>query len=1640
MDARWLLALSGLLQILAVSESSAQIVFNSRAASPVATTFPRNRTLEKRLQTAREAAGKKEIGEAVRLLQVVIEGADRDADAFIEVGPGANVQPQLLSDDQYRRLRIAGDANGDGHFTVTELTRVFIESGTRVPRQTGSLLEDIRRECARVVSVIDTDMDGRMSMTEIDRHMATPRPTEPPVNVSLKSEAVRLLQSLGDAGLEAYEIQFGTDAAAILREAITKQDFAAIESLSRRVYFTRAGQTATQLIATWNLDNGDPLTAALQFSRLLDSARLPPASAASVAFKASVAWVRAGLPDEARRLLALLKEAAENDSVVIGGKTISLFDDQTDPVDWLEGVLRSEQLAFAANREQWPMFGGDANRNAAGGAVTPVWEPKWRVSTVDLSIVGGPEQAQLSRVEESLRRIETGYARGGLLRLPGVHPLIVGDRIIIRSLGNLKAISLEGQTLWETVMVDPAFNHALRHRNALTDAQSIRSSDHLQAFLTQRVWDDLNAGTLSSDGESIFAVEELGLLNVRSSTATDPLAPTDWNVLRAYSTRSGKLLWEIGGPRRNATQFSGHYFLGPPLPLGSRLYALSENGGQIMLLALQPFHDPNTATWNVRLEWSLALANARVTIGRDPNRRVSGLSPTYSNGKLICATSAGVVAAVNLAERQLEWGYRYPVDAPPLQVVNRLRVRPLSQSRENRWIDAGGLAANGRVMLTPRDSQDLHCLDLETGKLAWKQPRSEQLYIAAVHEDKVIAVGRSQVHAWSLANGSPAWRQPTNIDTPVGRGVRHGDVIHVPMNTGEVASIDLRTGRRLTRTRAADPLVLGNLVTVGDRIVSQTATDIVAFESADEVLQRFDLDPADSETQRRQTRIQADALLQLGDVDQALDLLRTAALKDPEDRHSRELLEVTLIEGLRTDFAENQRTADELQRSLERIDLRARVASTMLLDLCRLSPASAANVEALASAAAESPLLDEFARIRAEGLIAIGNWNSAFDALSGIGERASEGDVTRFGQNSVSTEIWAADQLRKLAETADSDSLTELNDRAASAIRNSIEHANALTLEQQFDAFSTFELDPQLRRKVVRALATDADFVTRERALRVIRDSGDSLSAAVATHELLKLYLTHNVFALAKPLADDLRERFADVAVEEGKTGSEIARIVSQNFSEQFNSLHREWDNRKLLSRTIMSTRRTTAAARSAFLAVIGNDHAFKDWGLYLDPGRLELIAVDAGGVERWKTRLRNILRSNSAPRVYAQGHVLVFATGLNILVFDASDSDASPKLLWRKDAISSNENRGRNLFAFQNRPNLSNPSAVAANPVNGVMPLAIRVVTNRAIFTQSGRSLASLDLLTGRQRWVREDVDARTVLLGDDQHLLLAQTSTGTALVLDSNVGRRKHTADIPVTRYRANSRGVPVQGPMILTPLGSRLATVERVDDEMRLSLLEPVSGVNLWTRSFGESVAFSPVADDHVAVADPKGRLAIVSLHDGSTVAENDVAPFETCTRMMLIASQRRFVVLATLQRPGGRRFASSGYFSGDIWCVDRLTGELAWTVPVDQKMPVPYLNSVAPELQQPLGLPVLLLMRRLQQFSRNGTPIVNRASAEILDLRNGSSIHTENDVGPLGNLKVAAGADPGTVNVHFMTRTVILGPTGERPGEDVPEVAP
>src|SRR5438094_321845 len=79
------------------------------------------------------------------------------------------------------------------------------------------------------------------------------------------------------------------------------------------------------------------------------------------------------------------------------------------------------------------------------------------------------------------------------------------------------------------------------------------------------------------------------------------------------------------------------------------------------------------------------------------------------------------------------------------------------------WKACSPVLHNGKLVFTAPDDAFLHCLNLADGKLLWKAPPQDDIYLAGVFDDKVLLVGKAGCRALALKDGKQLWALATGV-------------------------------------------------------------------------------------------------------------------------------------------------------------------------------------------------------------------------------------------------------------------------------------------------------------------------------------------------------------------------------------------------------------------------------------------------------------------------------------------------------------------------------------------------------------------------------------------------------------------------------------------------------------------------------------------------------------------------------------------------------------------------------------------------------------------------------------------------------------------------------------------------------------
>jgi tetratricopeptide (TPR) repeat protein len=1096
-----------------------------------------------------------------------------------------------------------------------------------------------------------------------------------------------------------------------------------------------------------------------------------------------------------------------------------------------------------------------------------------------------------------------------------------------------------------------------------------------------------------------------------------PAWPRNFNRLTAHEIRTGKLKWELGGSRGDAAlEHAGSFFLGPPLPLMGSVYGLAEINSEIRLLAL----DGTTG----KTQWTQQLAVVEVDVLQDPQRRLAGVSPSYSDGILVCPTASGAIIAVDLTTRSLLWGYRYSGTLPNANGIMGRRISAMvvyagrPRDETDRWVDSSLTIADGRVLVTPVESGELHCLNLIDGSLLWKIPRGESLYVAGVHDGNAILVGRNSVRAIQLADNKPAWNpDATSLpsgSTPSGRGFMSGDRYYLPLSNGEVATLDLQTGKVIARTKSRGDRVPGNLVAYRGQVLSQGVDRVDVYPQLEplmrQVAQVLEKNPDDARAlaQRGEIRMYDGQL-----TDAVADLRRSFELQP--DPHTRELLVAALLEGLSTDFGQYFASIDDLER---------------------LAREPAERVQLL--------------RLMAAGLQAQGNRRGALDAYLRLADPAlGPPGIDRIGPKSLARRDRLVQAgLKSLVDASEAPERDEIEKAIGERLAAAIAASGPVGLRDFLRFFGSLphgesNWGDEAREHLADRLATGGAWLEAE---TILRESERSPNEARRRGAVARLAQVLTLAGRSDDAADyyrRLESEWPDTECLDGKTGRQLVAEAEKDMH-----LAQRLSDKDLWPTGAVETttnERPTPPTQYFPAELQGSrDLSGSAVTVELTQDRQTIVGRDGNGLPRWRVALTDpsgqMLSSINPTVLQARfsGHLVLVSMGQHILAIDTlADAAAGVgKVIWMRELGESLP--GMPLQTGVQVRQMELPWGQRRNIISDAFGRSVGwlgPITSSYFCVQRSRELSALDPLTGDVLWVRHDIEPGAEIFGDDELVFVVPPNDTEALVFRGLDGLELGKRAVPPANHRVAS-------------IGRNVVSWESGDMRESFHLVDIWAENEVWRRDFASGSKAFQLGQQVLAVVEPEGRFALVNLDDGRLLIDTPIEPEPQLTDVFLVASPTRWLLFTNRFFPNHQNGISihplpNGFnnplINGLAYGFDRKTGEKAWGAVAIEKQGL--------ALEQPSELPIVTLASRIyeRRAPRTGST-APFTSIMCLDKRTGRIVHNERFEGHIGVLESVADPVQHSIELKLQNKGVKLTFTDqplphaakpdEKPADDKP----
>ena len=443
---------------------------------------------------------------------------------------------------------------------------------------------------------------------------------------------------------------------------------------------------------------------------------------------------------------------------------------------------------------------------------------------------------------------------------------------------------------------------------------------------------------------------------IYGSTANTEYGPMD---LSALNRESGKRLWttsptdfiDVTGERSEAC-----WYFGAPIPMHNRLYCIVEWNAVIRLACL--------SAETGQLMWTTRLAYPGQSIDKDAVRRLWNATPIPDQGLIWCPTTANWTVCIDELTRSPLWACRL-VGKTQKAVSSAMRGRPVAMtlpaSLNHRWHTSVIRKVGDSLIVLPHEAFEIAILNAMTGEVRSRVDLTRQQPASLIHLDNqrvVVAVSRSKNGAsqpsvptykgmpirpglmlpgmpqapmsanthlvsYQVEGANEEWAIELGDDfsVPAGRGLRDGDSLLIPQQSGEISQLEIGTGKIIDSVSGVLPVNgWGSLTAAadGDLFYSSPETllrigtnepergpldhreQAIALGEAgrwEDALKTLDQIPAaerDHDSELHQLQFRALRILALRSPEDHLEALREASRR-PEEQLTADMIEVQTL-------------------------------------------------------------------------------------------------------------------------------------------------------------------------------------------------------------------------------------------------------------------------------------------------------------------------------------------------------------------------------------------------------------------------------------------------------------------------------------------------------------------------------------------------------------------------------------------------------------------------------------------------------------------------------------------------------------------------------------------------------------------------
>jgi outer membrane protein assembly factor BamB len=1355
--------------------------------------------------------------------------------------------------------------------------------------------EDWKTVCVEAQEkILDRDEDFYVQLSYVDPKTMRKGSR----SVSIKFEANRIIGSMPEDGLNLYQGIHGDKAKARLDEAKKTGSKEILAEVAMRYLHTKAGAEANDLLGTYHLDRGEYFMAALRFDSLLSLKSERTKLSDLTLFKAALAFRRAG--DSAKFKTAwdrLEPELKKNGGLKLDKGLIS--------AQQLEKLLNEVPAPQLNSPYDWPVYLGNLTHTAQASGSPPLLDEKiWERSLYKESEDDVDTKETQKWVGDALKAQEKGV---NVPTLPGFFPIAVDGTLIFRSYTTVTGIALKdlkdkdgkvvikaGEVEWKATVLPGSLGWILADKDIRYSIQTwLGNYNQHQGYLPM-VFENSQVGTMTSDSNNVYLVDDLAIPPppIYSLNAGGPWNPGTQviqgmvrnlvveNTLYAFQLHTGKLAWQIPDAKKDHEEFKNSHFLGAPINVGGKLYALSEkNDGDLRLITIDPKEGKL-----LHPAQSLGTVQDGHRFTQDFNRRIHTVHLAYGEGILVCPTNAGEILGVDLLSGTFAWTYSYreknitpqaksqnpwggPKQMPPFSPVS--------------WKVSAPIITEGKVVFTCVDGSSVHCLNLRDGMPIWTTSQlQDDLYLAGVYNGKVLIVGKTYVRAVSLQDGNrEVWRVSIG-SVPSGHGVAAKGIYYLPLKKAEILAIDMDKGiiKAHNRSRSGNASDPGNLVFYEGAVISQTPTEIIAYpQLAAKLLETDQLVKKNPDDLEKRAYL-GELRLANGEIQKAVDDLRLVLSKKPPQkilpRTQKKLFEA-FSELFENDF--NNASAKYLNE---------------FKDLCKVPDAP--REEQLREA--------KYLRLVGQGREKQGDLVAAFQAYSAFGnlEIMKEEGVSPSDDpvHKVPTEVWIKGRIAAMIARATPSQRKPLEEEIDKQWKTAQKEGTEEGVRKFVAMFDVpFKVGREARLELANKLLSKEDkapvLLEAELLLYQLRVpwlKNDPESGGRALEALARLEASRGTDAATKWAAGYyrlLKEEFPNTPVVGSKTGLDLYKEAKSDkrILAHLKDAEGQWRKGTIYARNIGTKEDVEGVAGFPFEPDPEAEPSivFARHRLSFEHAASRLYITDRQTNKGWSLVLKglpntpqyyqNVYSSANADAPYnarakyrifqSKGNLVVVQLGGHVFAVDIGTRE----IKWDYDLLDKiNAQQQQMLVDEEGRLEIAGWGPFVGNFRKKVGCVAAVQASYVCLQTQKG--LVVVEPLTGKELWSKTDISPRAWIFGDDQHIYIVDASENGVL----GTGRVLRASD-----------GVLVDAPNFGDKYARRIRILGRTilhrevekNKSMTLKLTDIITGKDLWSQSFDARAVYLKTDDPYLTgVLEPDGTVLAYDLHTFKEVFRTNV----------------------------------------------------------------------------------------------------------------------------------------------------------------------